>query len=109
MGEANIDYRGRSDFGASFSHFTDTYLDAITPKSIVIVMGDARSNGRDPSSKKLQLIQSKAKKVIWINPEDKKEWNMGDSIMAEYDKYSDEVYEVKNFETLEKFVRELML
>jgi len=109
MGEADVDYRGRSDFGAAFSHFTDNYFEAITAKSIVIVMGDARSNRRDPRSNKLKLIQEKAKKLIWLIPEDKEEWNTGDSIMSEYKKYSDEIYEVRNFETLETFAKNLML
>ena len=109
MGDAEIDYFGRSDFGNAFSSFTEKYLESVNSKTIVIIIGDARNNRRPSQVNKLQQIRNKAKKLIWLNPEDRSQWNTADSIMDEYGKFAHEVHEVMNFETLASFVQNLML
>jgi len=109
MSNAEIDYYGRSDFGSAFSTFTEKYLDLVNSKTIVIVIGDARNNKRPSQLRKLREIRNKAKKLIWLNPEERGQWNTGDSIMNEYGECTHEVHEVMNFETLTKFVEGLML
>jgi uncharacterized protein with von Willebrand factor type A (vWA) domain len=109
MGDAEIDYFGRSDFGAAFSSFTEKYLESVNSKTIVIIIGDARNNRKPSQVNRLQQIRNKAKKLIWLNPEDRSQWNTADSIMDEYSKFAHEVHEVMNFETLSRFVQNLML
>jgi len=54
-------------------------------------------------------MQSKAKKVLWINPEAPGAWGFGDSVMDRYLPYIDVADECRNLKQLSKFVDHLVL
>lgn len=95
---------GHSDYGNVFGAFVDRHLSAITPRTTVIITGDARSNYHDPGVGALRRIASGARAVYWLNPEHHRYWDTGDSVMGTYAPVCDEVYEVRNLRQLERFV-----
>jgi uncharacterized protein with von Willebrand factor type A (vWA) domain len=97
---------GHSDYGHVFERFWNVYgLGALGPRTTVIITGDARNNYRDPGLAALRAIQECARKVYWLNPEPRPEWNTTDSIMAAYAPYCDGVFEARNLRQLADFVR----
>jgi len=97
---------GHSDYGHVFERFWNVYgLGALGPRTTVIITGDARNNYRDPGLAALRAIQKCARKVYWLNPEPRPEWNTTDSIMAAYAPYCDGVFEARNLRQLADFVR----
>jgi len=104
----NISWDGYSDFGNSFRKFTEMYLEAVTSKTTVIVLGDARNNNNDSQKENLRLIRDKAKKLLWLNPEPAEEWDSGDSIMSTYARVCDQVFECRNLGQLEHVVQEVL-
>ena len=98
---------GHSDYGRSLEQFWTRYGDSLTPKSTVIITGDARSNYRDPQADVLEQIHGVARAVYWLNPEPRSYWNTGDSVMGKYAVFCDEVFEVRNLRQLERFVEEI--
>jgi uncharacterized protein with von Willebrand factor type A (vWA) domain len=75
----------------------------------VIVLGDARTNGREPTQQAFSAISERAGRTFWMNPEPKLYWNYGDSVMAAYEKYCDGVFECWTVKQLEVFVNALSL
>jgi uncharacterized protein with von Willebrand factor type A (vWA) domain len=100
---------GHSDYGNAFDGFTRRFVDAVTPKTTVIVTGDARSNYHDPKVASLRDIAAGARAVYWLNPEASRYWDTGDSVMGAYAAVCDEVHEVRNLRQLARFVEAVAL
>jgi uncharacterized protein with von Willebrand factor type A (vWA) domain len=100
---------GHSDYGRVFRQFRDDHSSRLGGKSTVIITGDARNNYRDPSAAALRTIRERARRIYWLNPERRGEWNTTDSIMDVYGPLCDEVFEVRNLRQLAAFVESLTL
>ncbi len=99
----------RSNFGMAFHVFWRDYLSAIDSRTTVVVIGDARNNYNDPRAWCLREVHSKAKNVIWINPEAPGAWGFGDSVMDKYLPYTDVAEECRNLKQLTRLVDKLVL
>ncbi len=100
---------GHSDYGNAFGQFAERYADDLSPRSTVIVAGDARSNYHDPNAGALADVAAQSRALFWLNPESRRYWDTGDSVMGAYLPYCDGVYEVRNLRQLAAFVEEAAL
>lgn len=100
---------GHSDYGSSFEGFMQRYGRDVSPRSTVIITGDARNNYRPPQDGLLAELAAKARGVFWLNPEPRSYWDTGDSVMSRYARWCDGVHEVRTLRQLEAFVEELSL
>lgn len=98
---------GHSDYGTALAAFVERYGRDVTPRSTIIITGDARNNYRPPQDELLGEIAAKARAVFWLNPEPPSYWDTGDSVMGRYARWCDGVYEVRTLRQLESFVEEL--
>lgn len=98
---------GHSDYGHAFETFHAKYLDAITPRATVLVLGDARNNYRAANTWVLADLRRLAKRVYWLNPEPAAQWGSGDSIALDYAAVIDRMVECRNLRQLSDFVEEL--
>ncbi len=98
---------GHSDYGHAFEVFWDKFGSQITPKTTVLILGDARNNYHASQSWIVKEVEKKARKVFWLNPEPKAYWNTGDSIVGEYGQFTNGLFEVRTLRQLEKFVDNL--
>jgi uncharacterized protein with von Willebrand factor type A (vWA) domain len=72
----------------------------------VIVLGDARTNGRDPRADLFAKIADKAGRTFWLNPEPRLYWNYGDSVISAYEQHC-RAFECWTTQQLEDFVKAL--
>lgn len=100
---------GHSDYGQVFEEFVTRFGSVITPRTTLIVTGDARTNFRDSGADTFAGIAGPARAVLWLNPERQRYWNTGDSVMAAYADMCDEVEEVRTLAQLERFVERVAL
>ncbi|MFB6900658.1 VWA domain-containing protein [Streptomyces hydrogenans] len=77
-------WHGQSDYGAALDGFVERYADALGPRTVVFVLGDARTNRADPRPESLRLIADRARRVHWLNPEQPALWGTGDSVAPLY-------------------------
>ncbi len=98
---------GHSDYGHALSVFWERWGEEITPRSSVLLLGDARNNYHASQAWVVQEIRHRARHVHWLNPEPRAYWGSGDSIVDEYAVHCDDVFEVRNLRQLERFVEEL--
>lgn len=99
---------GHSDYGHVLSEFWKAHEREVTPKTTIIVLGDARNNYHTSHASILREMGRKARRVLWLNPEPVSYWNTGDSIIGEYAPYCDGVWECRNLKQLERFVTSLV-
>jgi hypothetical protein len=100
---------GHSDYGNSLETFYNRYGRQLTPRTTVIISGDARNNYRPPRDAVLGDVAKLARAVIWLNPEPHAYWDTGDSTMSHYARHCTSVHEVRTLRQLERFVEELTL
>ena len=100
------DISGYTDYGRVWTEFLASVEDELHPRATVIVLGDARTNGRDPRADVFARIAEKAGRTFWLNPEPKLYWNYGDSVIAAYANYC-EAFECWTTRQLEDFVKAL--
>ncbi len=95
---------GHSDYGHALEIFHDRHISEVTPKSSIIILGDARNNYHASQSWVLGALRKRGKHVYWLNPEPLGYWDTGDSIISDYATYCDGVYECRNLRQLQSFV-----
>lgn len=106
-GDAGVaDISGYTDYGRVWEEFLEQVEDDLHPRATVIVLGDARTNGRDPRADVFARIAAKAGRTFWLNPEPKLYWNYGDSVIAAYERHCT-AFECWTTPQLEDFVRAL--
>jgi uncharacterized protein with von Willebrand factor type A (vWA) domain len=100
------DISGYTDYGRVWEEFLALIVDELHPRATVIVLGDARTNGRPPREDVFAAITAKAGRTFWLNPEPRLYWNYGDSVIAAYEKYC-VAFECWRTDQLEEFVKVL--
>jgi len=100
------DISGYTDYGRVWSEFATLVEDDLHPRATVIVLGDARTNGRDPRADIFATVAARAGRTFWLNPEPRLYWNYGDSVIAAYERYC-EAFECWTTGQLEDFVKAL--
>jgi uncharacterized protein len=98
---------GHSDYGSVFAGFAERYGADIDARSTLIVMGDARNNYRRPGLETLRGLRERARRLYWLNPEPRADWDTTDSIMSVYTPWCDRVFEVRNLRQLTACVDEI--
>lgn len=98
------DVSGYTDYGRVWLEFLAEISDDLDPRSTVIVLGDARTNGREPHAEVFAEVAARAGRLFWLNPEPRLYWNYGDSVMAAYERHCDGAFECWTTRHLESFV-----
>ncbi|WGL52739.1 VWA domain-containing protein [Nocardioides sp. BP30] len=97
---------GRTNYGRAFSRFVELHADALTPKTSLLVLGDARSNYADPALPALREMVERTRHQWWLNPEARRQWDTGDSVASRYGALVPMV-ECRNLTQLAAFVKDL--
>jgi hypothetical protein len=99
---------GSSNYGQSFVDFEEGWMDDVTNKTTIIVLGDARGNNNDPRTDVLSRMAQRAKRVVWLNPEFRSSWGTGDSDMYRYIPYCNFVRVCASLNDLERVITDLL-
>ena len=97
-------FDGHSDYGNALTEFWQRWGAEVTPRTTLMVLGDARNNYHPSQSWVLGELRRRARRVYWLNPEPTSAWDSGDSLMSEYAAFTHEAVECRNLDHLEHFV-----
>ncbi len=97
---------GRTNYGRAFTRFAEQHPDAITPKTNLLILGDARSNYSDLAMPVFKQLVQDSRHAWWLNPESPRHWATGDSAAREYAAVVPMV-ECRNLVQLGEFVEDL--
>ncbi|MDQ2625883.1 MAG: VWA domain-containing protein [Actinomycetota bacterium] len=76
---------GHSDYGNAFVSFAEKYPSVVSPRSSLLVLGDGRTNYRDPGVDVLGHLATASRHAHWLNPEPRHLWGSGDSAVPRYE------------------------
>ena len=100
---------GHSDYGKVLDEFWERYgRDGLSPRSTVVVVGDARGNHRAARADIVARIAARARRVYWLNPEPRTTWGTTDSAQYVYAEDCAAVYEVRTLNQLSAAVLDML-
>jgi len=102
-----VRWTGSSDYGHVLREFAGTYARQFTRRTVVLVVGDARTNYLDPAAAALAEVSERVGKLYWLNPEPRRYWNTGDSVMDRYAPLCAQVRECATLRQIADFVQSL--
>jgi uncharacterized protein with von Willebrand factor type A (vWA) domain len=109
MSKTMRDYgNGSTDYGQMLVDFKNHCLNDVNNKTTIIILGDARNNYGDPKSEILREVYDRAKRVIWLNPEPRMSWTVGDAEMRKYAPCCHQVEVCNSLVHLERVVANLL-
>jgi uncharacterized protein with von Willebrand factor type A (vWA) domain len=98
---------GHSDYGHALTAFATDHVSALTGNAVVLVLGDARTNHQNPQAQALRAIRNRVRALHWLNPEPRRYWGTGDSVMPQYASLCDSVTECRNIAQLRRALEAL--
>ncbi len=102
-----VRFSGSSDYGWVLREFAERHARQLTRRSVVLVVGDARTNYLEPAADALAEVQRRAGQVYWLNPEPRRNWDSGDSVISRYAPYCGRVEECRSLRQIAEFVQSL--
>ncbi|MGY1820925.1 vWA domain-containing protein [Geodermatophilus sp. SYSU D00079] len=79
-----VGFDGHSDYGTAFEVFAERWPAAVGPKTSLLVLGDGRTNHRQPGLPVLADLVRRSRSAHWLNPEPRRLWGSGDSAALRY-------------------------
>jgi uncharacterized protein with von Willebrand factor type A (vWA) domain len=99
---------GSSNYGNSFADFEDGWMQHVTNKTTVIILGDARGNRTDARTEIIGRLSERSKRIIWLNPEYRSAWGTGDSDMYRYAPFCGLVTVCNTLRHLERTITDIL-
>ncbi len=98
---------GRTNYGRAFARFEEEYAAALSPRTTLLILGDARSNYSDLNDAGLRRLAGSVRHAWWLNPEHRNSWGAGDSAAPVYREIVPMV-ECRNLAQLSEFVHDIL-
>jgi hypothetical protein len=98
--DPGLDRHAYSDFGSVLDEFCAGPGTHVSRNTVVLILGDARNNRRPSRASLLAQLRTRARAVVWLNPEPRERWNTGDSVIGHYARGCDVVLECLNLDDL---------
>ena len=97
-----------SDYGRAFHALLHSELRPTGKDTVLVILGDARTNRFDPLPWTLEEIRRRCRTVIWLVPEPAERWGTADSALAAYLPWVDVAVEAKDLAGLSRGLAELL-
>jgi uncharacterized protein with von Willebrand factor type A (vWA) domain len=97
-----------TDYGQMLLDLNEQLMHRIDHRTTVLVLGDARNNRGEARSDIMKTLYGRARRVIWLNPEPRSFWGLGDSEMKRYAPYCHIARECNSLRHLERTLDELL-
>lgn len=103
-----VSLAGNSNYGRALVAFHDRHRAAVTRRTTVLVIGDGRTNYHPPQAWVLEELRRRARRLLWICPEERWAWGQGDSEMPLYASKVERVATVTTLAELEGLAEALI-
>ncbi|MBI3182276.1 MAG: VWA domain-containing protein [Myxococcales bacterium] len=97
-----------SNYGRALACFARDFLPSVSRRTTVMVIGDGRNNYNVPNAWVLKEIARKARRLLWICPEERRSWGFGDSEMHTYARACHQVVTVQSLGDLARAAEQLV-
>jgi len=100
-----IDYTGYSDYGYAIKRLYDKYGRIFDSNTIVIILGDLRSNRKDLNMNLYREMKMSTRGVFILNPDPPEKWGTGDSAVNDFRNEQFRIINISTFDALITFLR----
>jgi uncharacterized protein len=100
---------GGTDYGQALADFREHHWDLIDRRTTILMLGDGRSNRADPRLDLFQEAADRAKRIVWLNPEQQNRWGSGDSCALEYQPFCTSMTYCSNAVDLERALDDVLM
>jgi len=107
--ESVVNVRENSSYARAFRAFERHFIESIDRRTTVVVLGDGRTNYQPTGTDVVARIRARAKSVLWLCPEPRATWGIGDSAMPAYAQVVTQVFEAASARDLERVAREIVI
>jgi uncharacterized protein with von Willebrand factor type A (vWA) domain len=107
--ESVVNVRENSSYTRALRAFERDHLERVDRRTTVIILGDGRTNYQSTGADVVARIRSRAKSVLWLCPDPRPSWGIGDSAMPAYAAVVTQVLEAASARDLERAARELVM
>lgn len=105
---AGLNLEAASDYGRAFHALLRSRWRPRGRDTILVILGDARTNRFEPLPWALEEISRQCRAVLWLVPEPRQRWGEGDSALRDYLPHVDTVVEAADLRGLAQGVSELL-
>lgn len=103
-----LDTERTSDYGAVLRQLL-AEAEHLDRRTSIVILGDGRSNGKDPAIDALTEIARRVRRIVWLTPEPSYSWGLGACDLPEYAEYCERVEVVRDLTGLERTAEKLSL
>jgi uncharacterized protein with von Willebrand factor type A (vWA) domain len=103
-----VSLAGNSNYGRALKRFHELHRGAVGRRTTVLVIGDGRTNYFPAEAWVLRELKGRARRLLWICPEERWAWGSGDSEMLAYAREVDRVATVTTLSDLEGVADQLV-
>lgn len=96
-----LDVDANSDYGSAFAEFLEEHSSALTRRTTLLVLGDGRSNGKDPNLAAFQEMTRRVRETVWLTPEPRFSWSLGGCDLPAYSEFCQRVRVCRDLRGLE--------
>jgi uncharacterized protein with von Willebrand factor type A (vWA) domain len=107
--ESVVNVRENSSYARAFRAFERDYVEAVDRRTTVIILGDGRTNYQATGTDVVARLRARAKSVLWLCPDPRPSWGIGDSAMPAYAAVVTQVLEAASARDLERAARDLVM
>lgn len=101
-----LDVDANSDYGAVFGEFVAEHSSALNRRTTVLVLGDGRTNAKDPNLTAFEEISRRVRETVWLTPEPRYSWGLGSCDLPSYAEFCSRVRVVRDLGGLERTASE---
>lgn len=95
-----LDLYARSDFGLVLEQLWRELGPTLNRQTVVVILGDGRNNRRPPRLELLRALGERCRAVVWLSPEPRERWGIGDSALLQYAREVDALVSCENLRQL---------
>jgi uncharacterized protein with von Willebrand factor type A (vWA) domain len=107
-GGAVVSVADNSNYGRVLRAFEERHVGVVDRRTTLVVLGDGRTNYHDDAAEVLDRLRSRARALLWLCPEERSRWSLGDSAMPRYAPKCTAVLQVRSARELEEAARALV-
>jgi hypothetical protein len=104
-----VSVHDNSNYGRVLRAFEADHLGAVDRRTTVVILGDGRTNYHDDAADALDRVRERSRALLWLCPESRGEWSLGDSAMSRYAPKCTQVLEVRCARDLEDAGRAIVM
>ncbi len=105
---AVVPIAGASNYGRALAEIERLVGRSLDRRTTVVILGDGRTNLHAHGAEIVRRLRDRSRGVLWLSPESRATWGLGDSAMPRYVEASTEALAVRTGRELEEAARRLV-